>query len=45
MKRETIMFVDDEINILSSLRRIFRKEDYNVLTCSSGKEALKNTPP
>jgi len=35
------MFVDDEENILNSLRRIFRKEPYEVLTCLSAEEALK----
>lgn len=38
---EAIMFVDDEENILNSLRRIFRKEPYEVLTCLSAEEALK----
>jgi response regulator RpfG family c-di-GMP phosphodiesterase len=38
---ETIMFVDDEENILNSLRRVFRKEPYEVLTCLSAEDALK----
>jgi response regulator RpfG family c-di-GMP phosphodiesterase len=41
MTRETIMFVDDEVNVLNSLRRLFRKEGYEILTCTSGEEALK----
>jgi len=38
---EAIMFVDDEENILHSLRRVFRKENYEVITCVSAEEALK----
>ncbi|MFH2067426.1 MAG: ATPase, T2SS/T4P/T4SS family [Pseudomonadota bacterium] len=36
----TILFVDDEPNVLKSMRRIFRQENYNLLTASSGDEAL-----
>ena len=39
--RPAILFVDDEENILSALVRIFRKEDYEVLTANSGAEGLK----
>ena len=35
-----ILIVDDEPNILDSMRRIFRKENYKIETASSGKEAL-----
>ena len=38
-KKYTVLFVDDETRITSALRAIFRR-DYNVLTASSGKEAL-----
>ncbi len=41
MTKETIMFVDDEVNVLHSLQRLFRKEGYEILTCVSGEEALK----
>lgn len=37
----TILFVDDEENILSSLYRLFRREGYNILTANSGKDGLK----
>jgi response regulator RpfG family c-di-GMP phosphodiesterase len=37
----TIMFVDDEENILNALRRVFRKERYEVLTCLSAEDALE----
>lgn len=37
----TVLFVDDEINILQSLKRVFRKESYKILTASSGKEGLE----
>jgi len=38
---ETIMFVDDEENILHALRRVFRKESYEVITCLSAEKALE----
>lgn len=37
----TILFVDDEANILSSLKRLFRPQGYTILTASSGKEGLE----
>lgn len=37
----TLLFVDDERNILSALRRIFRNDGYLILTAESGAEALK----
>jgi len=39
MKR--ILFVDDEVQILKSLTRLFIDTDYDVLTAESGAEALK----
>jgi response regulator RpfG family c-di-GMP phosphodiesterase len=36
----TILCVDDEQNIVSSLRRIFRRHSYRVVTANSGGEAL-----
>lgn len=36
-----ILFVDDEENILNALKRLFREEDYEVLTASSGEEGLR----
>jgi YesN/AraC family two-component response regulator len=37
---KTILCVDDEPVILNSLKRLFRKEDYDIITANSGKEAL-----
>jgi len=37
----TILFVDDEGNILKSLQRLFIDEDYDVQTANSGKAALE----
>lgn len=37
----TILLVDDEPNVLKSLRRIFVDENYHILTATSGKDALK----
>jgi len=39
-KKRKILFVDDEEQILKSLRRIFFKSAYNCFFASSGKEAL-----
>ncbi len=36
----TVLFVDDEINILKALQRLLRHEPMNVLTASRGSEAL-----
>ena len=36
-----VLCVDDEINVLNALKRLFRKEAFTVLTASSGAEALK----
>ncbi|NOX26378.1 MAG: response regulator [Deltaproteobacteria bacterium] len=41
MNIPTILFVDDETNILRALRRLFIDEDYDVQTATSGKEALE----
>jgi len=36
----TILCVDDEPNILASLRRLFRRENYRVLCAGSGREGM-----
>jgi type II secretory ATPase GspE/PulE/Tfp pilus assembly ATPase PilB-like protein/FixJ family two-component response regulator len=36
-----ILFVDDEQNVLNAMRRIFRQENYTILTALSGSEALQ----
>jgi DNA-binding NtrC family response regulator len=41
METRTILFVDDEKNILTSLRRGMMDEPYNLLFAESGKEALE----
>lgn len=38
---ETLLFVDDERNILASLRRLFRPLGYNILLAESGPAALE----
>lgn len=40
-KRYRILAVDDEVNILSSLRRLLRRENYELLTANSGEEGLR----
>jgi len=37
----TLLLVDDEPSIISSLRRLLRSEGYRILTANSGKEGLK----
>ena len=39
-KPATLLLIDDEVNILSSLKRLFRPLGYNILTAESGKDAL-----
>lgn len=39
--QHTVLCVDDEENILSSLKRLLRKEGYRLLTATSGAEGLK----
>ncbi|MGB2804666.1 MAG: response regulator [Candidatus Zixiibacteriota bacterium] len=41
MQNPKILIVDDEENILHSLKRLFRKEEYDILTAKSGAEGLK----
>lgn len=38
---QTIMVIDDEIEILNMLKRYFSLEGYNVITAAGGKEALQ----
>jgi EAL domain-containing protein (putative c-di-GMP-specific phosphodiesterase class I)/CheY-like chemotaxis protein len=37
----TLLLVDDEINILSALKRLLRRDGYTILTASSGQEGLE----
>ncbi len=39
-KKHTVLLVDDEQNILNSLRRLLRKEPYQLLTSTSAEEAF-----
>jgi putative nucleotidyltransferase with HDIG domain len=38
--RHTVLFVDDEVNILKALQRLLRSEEMNVRCASRGQEAL-----
>ena len=40
-QRRTLLLVDDEPNILTALKRLFRPAGYQVLTAASGLEALE----
>ncbi len=39
--KRSVLFVDDEPNILKSLQRLLRQEEMNVLCASTGQEALE----
>ncbi|MBW2499649.1 MAG: response regulator, partial [Deltaproteobacteria bacterium] len=39
--QHTVLFVDDEVNILKALQRLLRSEDMNVLSASRTQEALE----
>jgi response regulator RpfG family c-di-GMP phosphodiesterase len=39
-KKNVLLFVDDEANILAALKRVFRKTGYEIHTASSGEEGL-----
>lgn len=41
MMQPTLLLIDDEQNILHSLKRLFRKEPFRVITANSGAEALR----
>lgn len=38
--QRTLLLVDDEPNILSSLKRLFRRDGYQIITANSGREGL-----
>ena len=40
MAMPIVLFVDDEPNVLKSLRRLFMDEDYDIYTADNGREAL-----
>ena len=39
-EKTTVLLVDDEPNVLSSLRRVLRREGWSLLTASGGQEGL-----
>lgn len=41
MKNKIVLFVDDEISILNSLKRQFRKTDFDLLTAAGGKAGME----
>ncbi len=41
MTEHTVLFVDDEENILNALKRVLRRENYQIITAASGPEGLK----
>lgn len=40
MNQKTVLCVDDEINVLRSLKRLLRNEDYQLITANSGAEGI-----
>jgi diguanylate cyclase (GGDEF)-like protein len=41
LQARTLLLVDDEPNILSALKRLFRREGYTILTAESGRAGLE----
>ena len=41
LKKETILFVDDETSILNVVSEFFRRQGYQILTAGDGAEAIK----
>ena len=41
MKIKTVLFVDDEVSILNTLKRLLRNENYHLLTATSAQQALE----
>ncbi len=41
MQEHTVLFIDDEVNILKAIQRLLRHEEMNVLTASRPHEALE----
>ena len=41
MNSYNILIVDDEMSVLNSLKRLFKKERYSIFTSHSGEEGLK----
>ncbi len=41
MGNPCVLFIDDDPNVLSALKRIFRRKDCTVLTCLDGNHGLK----
>jgi response regulator RpfG family c-di-GMP phosphodiesterase len=40
-ERMQVLVVDDEVNILHSLKRVLHDEDFNILTASTGEDGLR----
>jgi diguanylate cyclase (GGDEF)-like protein/PAS domain S-box-containing protein len=40
LPRRTLLLVDDDVGVLASLKRLFRREGYTLLTAGNGLEAL-----
>jgi len=41
MSKGTILLVDDEENVINSIRRSLRKEGYQILSCTNARQALE----
>src|SRR5450830_51954 len=40
-RRRSLLLVDDEVNIVSALKRLLRPEGYDILTANSGEQGLE----
>jgi len=41
MSDNSVLFVDDEQNVLNALERLFDDEEFRILTATNGKDALE----
>lgn len=41
MKQISVLFLDDEANILNSIKRMFMDEPYGIAVASNAQEAMK----
>jgi diguanylate cyclase (GGDEF)-like protein/PAS domain S-box-containing protein len=39
--RQTLLLVDDDVNVLAALHRLFRRDNYNILTAASPAEGFE----
>ena len=41
MKKKTVMVIDDELNLIKLVKEVLETENYKVMSCTNGVDALK----